>query len=258
MPDSLWFAALGGLSGLLVGCVGIGGVIIVPALAYIAGVPLQTAIPAASAAYIVSGVIGTFTYASAGLVPWRMALPLLVASMPAAVAGAAASSVAPTRLLELLIGLLAATSGWHALKGDRPASSSAASNGDDTSNGLGPAKLGGIGAFTGFGSALTGTGGPLILVPVLMRLDCPVINAVGMAQVIQLPIALLATAANAAAHLIDPRLAIMLAIGLALGTWAGARIAHALPRATLKRVVAIVLATCGGGILLKVAVRTLT
>jgi len=91
-----------------------------------------------------------------------------------------------------------------------------------------------------------------------MRLDCPVINAVGMAQVIQLPIALLATAANAAAHLIDPQLAIMLAVGLALGTWAGARIAHALPRATLKRVVAIVLATCGGVILLKVAVRTLT
>lgn len=257
MPlEDLSFALLGGIAGLLVGCVGIGGVIIVPALAYIAGVPLQTAIPAASAAYIVSGIIGTFTYASAGLVPWRMALPLLIASMPAAIAGAAASSIAPTRLLELLIGLLAATSGVQALKGEKPAAAGAPPV-RDASHDLGPAKLGGIGAFTGFGSALTGTGGPLILVPLLMRLECPVINAVGMAQVIQLPIALLATGANAAAHLIEPRLAVLLAIGLAGGTWGGARIAHALPRATLKRVVAAVLAVCGGGILLKVAVRAL-
>ena len=48
--SALAFMALGLIAGVLVGCVGIGGVIIVPVLAYIGGVPFQTAIPAASAA----------------------------------------------------------------------------------------------------------------------------------------------------------------------------------------------------------------
>lgn len=246
------YALVGLVAGLLIGCVGIGGVIIVPVLAYVFGVPIKVAIPAASASYIVSGLIGTWTYAAAHLVPWRMATPLLVASMPAAIAGAAASSAAPIGFLEIAIGLLAATSGLHALKSTAPAS--AFEQQAPASRSL----LGGVGAFTGFGSALTGTGGPLILVPILMRLEFPVIQAVGMAQVIQLPIAILATLTNAWAELIEPVLTASLAFGLAFGTWGGARIAHALPRATLKRVVAVVLVLCGGGILLKVCLRAFT
>lgn len=245
------FTLVGLVAGLLVGCVGIGGVIIVPVLAYLFGVPIKVAIPAASASYIVSGVIGTWTYAAAGLVPWRMAASLLVASMPAAIAGAAASSVAPIGFLEIAIGLLAGTSGLHALSSAAPPAASA------EQAPMSQTLLAGIGAFTGFGSALTGTGGPLILVPVLMRLEFPVIQAVGMAQVIQLPIAILATVTNAWSHLIEPVLTACLALGLAFGTWGGARIAHALPRATLKRVVAVVLVLCGGGILLKVIVRAI-
>ena len=65
--SALAFMALGLIAGVLVGCVGIGGVIIVPVLAYIGGVPFQTAIPAASAAYIISGIIGTLAYAFADL-----------------------------------------------------------------------------------------------------------------------------------------------------------------------------------------------
>jgi uncharacterized membrane protein YfcA len=246
----LAFMALGLIAGVLVGCVGIGGVIIVPVLAYIGGVPFQTAIPAASAAYILSGIIGTLAYAFAGLVPWRAAWPLFIAAMPAALIGAVTSSIAPVTVLEILIGMLAASSGYHALRASPEI-------GHGTRFEMGAGKLGGIGAVTGFGSALTGTGGPLILVPLLIRLECPVINAIGMAQVIQLPIAILATAANVWAKAIEPVLAISLAAGLAGGTWGGARIAHALPRATLKRVVAVVLTICGAVILVKVAARLL-
>ena len=48
--------ALGLVSGLLIGCVGIGGVILVPALVFMGDIPIQRAIPAALLAYIVSGV----------------------------------------------------------------------------------------------------------------------------------------------------------------------------------------------------------
>ncbi len=249
LAGGLEFITVGVVAGLLVGCVGIGGVIIVPVLAYVFGLPIKTAIPAASATYIVSGVVGTWSYAAAGLVPWKTAAPLLLCSMPAAILGAVAAGAAPIGMLELAIGLLAAVSGIHALQTSQSAAAAEAERSDSRP------LLGGIGAATGFGSALTGTGGPLILVPVLIGLEYPVIQAVGMAQVIQLPIAVLATLTNAWADVIEPVLTVLLATGLAFGTWAGARIAQALPRATLRRVVATVLVLTGGGILLKVGMR---
>ena len=243
-------AALGLTAGILIGCVGIGGVILVPALAYLVGVPIHTAIPAAIAAFLVSGVVGSFAYWRAGSVPWTMAKPLFYGAMPAALAGALASSLAPAGLLEASIGLLTAVSGLNTYFAKPPADHAAGS-------GLTGAQLLAAGGITGFASALTGTGGPLVLVPILMWLKCPVLAAVGMAQVIQLPIALLATAGNVAVGRIDWPLAATLAFGLAFGTWAGAKIAHAVPRATLRSLVALVLAVVGAVILVKVGWRNL-
>ena len=64
--------ALGAVAGMLVGCVGIGGVIVVPALVYLAGYTLPTAIAAAMGAFIVSGLVGSYAYAKAGSIRWRM------------------------------------------------------------------------------------------------------------------------------------------------------------------------------------------
>ena len=115
--------------------------------------------------------------------------------------------------------------------------------------------LGFIGAVTGFGSALSGTGGPLILIPILMWLDVPVLTAIGLSQAIQLPIALLATAGNFFSGNLDPTLGLLLAAGLAIGTFVGARIAHAVPRKALRRAVAMVLVIVGASIAIKVMAR---
>lgn len=243
-------AALGLTAGTLIGCVGIGGVILVPALSYIVGIPIHTAIPAAIAAFLVSGVVGSFAYWRAGSVPWNMAKPLFYGAMPAALVGALTSSLAPAGLLEAAIGLLTAVSGLNTYFAKPPTVHSAAAE-------LTSAQLLAAGGITGFASALTGTGGPLVLVPILMWLNCPVLASVGMAQVIQLPIALLATTGNVAVGRIDWLLAATLAVGLAIGTWAGAKIAHAVPRATLRSLVAIVLSAVGTVILIKVGLRNL-
>ena len=242
---------LGLLAGVLIGAVGIGGVILVPALAYLAGYSVHTAIPAAMAAYIVAGAIGTFAYWRAGSVPWTMAGPLFLGAMPAAIAGAIASTAAPSAVLEMSIGILTAVSGlntWRdsSREADRPSVS------------LTRQQLTLAGAFTGFSSSLTGTGGPLVLVPILMWLKCPVLASVGLAQVVQLPIALLATIANMWSGTVDARLAACLALGMALGTWVGAKIAHAVPRQTLRLMIAVILGVVGVVILLKTAGRLMT
>jgi uncharacterized membrane protein YfcA len=242
---------LGLLAGLLIGAVGIGGVILVPALVYFGSVPIHPAIAGAMMSYILTGLIGTLVYARAKSIRWDMVGWLWAGAMPAALAGAFAANAASPALLEVLIGLLTVSSGLQALFSRAEGDTSGARS-------ISNPTLGAIGALTGLLSALSGTGGPLILVPILMYLNLSVLTAVGLSQVIQLPIALLATAGNFAFGSLDVVLGSVLAIGLALGTWAGAKIAHAVPRAALRRMVSVVLVIVGVSILIKLAVRVVT
>jgi uncharacterized membrane protein YfcA len=242
---------LGCLAGLLIGAVGIGGVILVPALVYFGGVPIHAAIAGAMMSYLLTGLVGTLVYARAKSIQWNMVGWLWAGAMPAALGGALAANLASPVVLEILIGLLTLSTGLQALLSSVDVKMSEARR---ISNPV----LGCIGAVTGFLSALSGTGGPLILVPILLYLELPVLTAVGLSQVIQLPIALLATAGNLGYGSLDMVLGGLLALGLAFGTWGGATVAHAVPRATLRRMVSLVLVIVGVSIFINLALRLLT
>jgi uncharacterized membrane protein YfcA len=102
-------------------------------------------------------------------------------------------------------------------------------------------------------SSLTGTGGPLVLIPLLLSFEAPTLVALGLAQAIQLPVAVAATAANAFSGVLDAPLALWLAGGITVGTWLGAKAAHALPTKRLRQAVAVLLVLVGGLMLLRVA-----
>jgi uncharacterized membrane protein YfcA len=243
LSTALSYAALGAAAGLAIGCVGIGGVIIVPALIYVAGLSPQTAIAAALGAFLVSGVVGVYAYSVAGSIRWRDAAPTWIGAVPGALAGAALAQALRPVWLELAIGLLTAGAGLHALK-RRTAEPL-------RERALSAPSLTGIGAGTGLVSALTGTGGPLVLVPILVWLDAPLLAAIGLGQAIQLPVSVAATAANWLGGTLDVGLCVALAAGLGLGTWLGAKAAHALPAAGLRKAVAAVLVVVGAAVLLK-------
>lgn len=241
--------ALALLAGLLIGAVGIGGVILVPALIYFVGTPIHVAIAGAMMSFIMTGLVGTLVYAKAGSIRWDKMGWLGAGAMPGAVAGTAAASMASANMLEIVIGLLTASSGLHTLLTNNAGKGLRA----DTS--MSNPVLALIGAVTGFASSLSGTGGPLVLVPILMWLDVPVLIAVGLSQVIQLPIAVLATVGNAYYGSLDLMLGGLLASGVVLGAWAGANIAHAVPRAALRRGVSVILVAVGVLIFIKVMAR---
>lgn len=241
------FASLGLGAGLLIGCVGIGGVILVPALVYLADVPIHVAIAAAMFAFLLSGVVGTIVFARSNSIRWDMTAWMWAGAMPAAFAGALAANAVSAPLIELAVGALTAASGVHSLLGQaRPEPA----DGGTISNPV----LAIIGAITGFTSALTGTGGPLVLIPILVALKMSVLGAIGLAQAVQLPIAVLATGGNVIAGSLDIVLGSILGFGIVFGTWAGAKLAHVLPRSILRAFVSALLVIVGGLILVKLAI----
>jgi uncharacterized membrane protein YfcA len=219
----------------------------IPILTLALGIDVKHAIAAALLSYLPSGFVAVALYARRGSVPWREAWLLCLAALPAAYFGARAASLAPPGLLETLIGLLLLAGGIYALRGAyrvaAPPSPLAA-----------PLVLG-LGGGTGFVSALTGAGGAFVLLPILLLLDVPVLSAIGLGQAIAIPIAGVASLANAAAGLIDPILSAVLAVSLVVGIAIGTPIAHALPQPRLRRLLGGIVVLSGVAMLARVAAR---
>lgn len=223
--------------GVLIGGLGVGGVLLVPSLRYLGDIPLHTAIPACMMAYILTGLVGAIIYARQGSINWSLATGVCAGSVPGAYLGAFLLPFLPAGFLELVISVLILISGIYALGSHNVDEDAARSSGRYT--------LISIGFITGVGSALTGTGGPLLLIPILIWRKFPVLTAIGLSQVIQMPISIMATAGNFVYAGVDIRLGVMLALILSLGVILGALSVHKLPVLILKKMVAIILLGVG-------------
>ncbi len=235
--------ALSLVSGLLIGTVGIGGVILVPCLTMI-GIDVHEAIAASLFSFIFSGAIGVWLYAREGSIEWTEAAWLGAGAMPGALGGALLAQRLGGAVLLLLIGVAVIFSGVRSLAGDQS---------HDKAGGRIPAAwiLFLTGAAVGVGSAVTGSGGPLLLVPLLIWLRVPVLASVGLGQAIQIPIALFASAGNLVAGRFDLELGLWLSGGVVIGTAVGARAAHAMPTAALTRLVGVILLLVGALVIVR-------
>jgi uncharacterized protein len=243
-------ALTGTLIGIAIGAVGIGGVLLVPFLTLTLGIDVKHAIAATMVSYLPSCVVGVTLYARRGSIPWRESAWLCVATLPTAWLGARAAQHAPAALLEAAIGILLLAGGIYALAPSR--------NIVTRHRRLKPVTLLSLGGGTGFVAAMTGAGGAFVLLPILLLLDTPVLSAIGLGQIIALPIAGLASVANAAAGIIDPGLALGLGATLTLGIAIGTPIAHALPQRHLRRLLGSTVALTGIAMLVRTTARALT
>lgn len=242
-------AVLGLLVGVLIGCVGIGGVLLVSGLVYFAGRDVPVAIATSMFSFLFSGVAGAAEYARRGSIRWSMATVLCVAAMPGAYLGALCVSLLPAAWLEAIIAAMVLFSGIHALVRRPPAA------GDGSRLSVGG--LGLTGAVTGFASAVSGTGGPLVLIPILVWMKVPLLTALGLSQIIQVPIAALATIGNFQHGDVDVGSGIAIGVLLVVGVALGARVAHHLPAELLRRIVSGLLVAVGVAMTLRIFYTTL-
>lgn len=226
------------LVGILIGGVGIGGVLLVPALKFLGGVPLHTAIPACMLSYMVTGAVGALMYARHGSINWPMAVKICLGALPGAYLGAFLLPFLSADILELFIAILILASGINALRRGETSSQSAQASEKSV-------PLLTIGLVAGIGSSLSGTGGPLLLIPLLIGFKVAVLTAIGLSQIIQIPVSAAATLGNFLHGQLDISLAAMLAITMVGGVLVGAEIAHKLPVNRLKRAVAYLLVGVG-------------
>jgi uncharacterized membrane protein YfcA len=233
----LGIIALALVSGLLIGCIGIGGVLLVPTLSLL-DIDVHQAIGASMFSFIFSGAIGVWLYTREGSIDWASAVWLGGGATPGALAGSLISSHVNGSVLLVLVGAMVIFAGsqvWlrQASIQERPR------------RGLPQSMLLAIGIIVGLVSALTGTGGPVLLVPLLIWLGLPAIISVGLSQAIQVPIAAMASLGNLWTGDVDLVLGASLSIGIVIGSAIGARMAHALPTFVLARVVAVALMLTG-------------
>lgn len=105
-PIPAWtFALLGVAAGLLSGLLGIGGgLVIVPALSGMLGVPLKRALGTSLVAVVVLVIPGTIVHSALGNVDWTAAGFLVLGSLPGARLGATVALGAKERTLRLMVG----------------------------------------------------------------------------------------------------------------------------------------------------------
>ncbi len=105
-PMPAWtLASVGVIAGLLSGLLGIGGgIIIVPALAGMLGMPLKRALGTSLVAVVVLVIPGTIVHAALGNIDWAVALFLTIGSLPGARLGATIALGTKERTLRLMVG----------------------------------------------------------------------------------------------------------------------------------------------------------
>lgn len=234
-------------AGVCVGLTGIGGVAVVPGLSALADMPLTRAVPASTLAFLFTGLIATWRFRTARRAttavpdaPPSARHPLL-AQQAAALLGAALGALSLPWVsgtgMHLALAALSLGSGLQSLLGRAVP--------EDAAPRATPGMLAGIGLAVGIGSAWSGTGGPILLLPALVWLSTPTRAAIAMAQAVQLPIALAATVVNAWAGQLDWRLGTTLGAVLVAGWLVGDRLAARMPILLLRRLLGGLLVLLG-------------
>lgn len=216
--------------GVIIGATGVGGVLLIPALMFFGGLGVHQAMATALFSFFFTGIAATCAFQRHGSIDWKIALPVCFGSLVLSYFGALAGAYAPANALALLLaGLIIASSLFPFVSLKRA----------DLAQRLGPrgnlALLTGIGLFTGFLCGMTGAGGGIVSLPVMLLFGYPPLAAIGTGQVLQSIVSVSGSLSNYGNGFIDFSLVWPVTIAEVAGVILGVRIIHALPIARVKR-----------------------
>ncbi len=230
---ALLFAAVG--VGILVGSVGVGGILLPSALTILADMAIQKSMATSLFTFIFAGVAGTIFFQRQGSIDWELVKPVCAGAAVAGFLGASVNSRLNAHFLAFILAIIIIFSGIYTLRAGDKVAHAVRGRHARRQRFL----LVGIGAVAGFGSGLTGVGGPALSVPLMVLSGFPALTAIGVSQVIQIVGATSGTLGNLRYGSIDFGVAGLITPFEIGGVFFGAHIAHIVDAQILKKFVGI-------------------
>ena len=240
MSSELLLAALGSCAvGLFIGWCGVAGFLLPILFTAACGLGVTESLLLSFLCFAVSGAIGSWNYRRRGELPLRPALVLSAGSLAGSLLGAALGGLLEPGTVKVVLYIVVFLSGLAIAVRELRARKGPEKKGDRFP---GTPSLLALGFATALLCALSGAGGPVLVMPLLVALGVPAKMAVGVALLDSVFIALSAVAVygsrcESLAALVPMLLAAVL--GHALGVFAGSVTAARVPQSLLKRGVAV-------------------
>lgn len=245
MSTALAVVAL--LVGVLIGAVGIGGILLIPALNLLAGMPMQTAMATALLTFVFTGLLGTALFNRHGSIDWAITAPVCIGAAACGALGSWANSRIDAHVLTMILAGVITAAGINCLVRLQARCSPVFARAPGKRKCL----LLGIGAVTGFGSGLTGVGGPALSIPMMLPFGFSTLAVIGTSQVVQILAAVSGTIGNLFYGNIDFQLAGWVTLCELAGVLVGVRLVHALRADALRGVVGMLCVLLGVALLAK-------
>jgi uncharacterized protein len=234
--SALALLALGLPVGFLIGLIGIGGVLLAPTLVHVFGRDIHQAVSLSLASFVLAGLVAAARSRKADTRFAGNDWLFLGMIVPGAIAGALVTPWIPAADLSLVISVCVVFAGISCLRG-RPSA--------ESGKPFHPAVLIVMGLLTGLLSVISGSGGPLVCLPMLLWSGMEVRRALILAQVAQLPVAVTATLANGFAGSLDLVTAGWLSVAIVVGMLVGLDASRRIDASLLRKGVAWCLVIVG-------------
>ena len=101
--------------GGLIGTVGVGGILLIPALSGLGGLTTHAAMATSLFSFIFTGLLGTWLYCKHGSIHWGITIPVCIGGLVGGYPGALANAIAPAWILNLILGCIIIFAGIYAL-----------------------------------------------------------------------------------------------------------------------------------------------
>jgi uncharacterized membrane protein YfcA len=227
-------AAIAVAVGFFIGAVGVGGVLLIPPLVWLGGLGIHQASATALLSFLVTGAFGTWLFQRRGSIDWKMTVPVCAGAVVFSYLGAMLNSIVEARLLTLIIAAIILFAGAYILLPSRHGEENYRDGGSPAQRAL----LIGVGAIAGFGSGLSGAGGALFSVPMMLVLGFVPLAAIGTSQVLQIIVAISGTIGNLQYGSVDFQTTAWITVFELVGVVTGTRAAHAVSVTVLRRMAA--------------------
>ncbi|MEG2140384.1 MAG: sulfite exporter TauE/SafE family protein [Bilophila sp.] len=227
--------------GFLVGCTGMGGIILIPALVYFLSLSTHVAMGTALFSFFFSTILSSYLYIRLGHMNWKDTIPICLGGLPFAYLGAVTKAHMQAPYLNLVLALLILLAGslvFRPIKGKHYAFMERTSPWRNRTLLL-------VGAGVSFIAGMTGAGGPVLSTPLMIALGIAPITAIAAGQVYSIVVSFSGSLGNLQYGAIDFIVGAWIVVVQMLGILLGVYMANRMNTEKLRILVAWVCVATG-------------